>query len=89
MAAFAVLVVLSHLLFAQLTFMLAIVFTVVGKASRWRPWWLAARILIAALIVVTAQVVAPGDAAVWALGTGAVTWLVRTGRWDLAPRARR
>jgi hypothetical protein len=54
-----------------------------------RPWWLAARILIAALIVVTAQVVAPGDAAVWALGTGAVTWLVRTGRWDLAPRARR
>src|SRR5215831_16232006 len=42
MAAFAVLVVLTHLLFAQLSFMLAIVFTVVGKASRWRLWWLTA-----------------------------------------------
>jgi hypothetical protein len=42
MAAFAMLVVLTHLLFAQLTFMLAVVFTVVGKASRWRLWWLAA-----------------------------------------------
>ena len=42
MAAFAMLVVLAHLLFAQLTFMLAVVFTVVGKVSRWRLWWLAA-----------------------------------------------
>jgi hypothetical protein len=54
-----------------------------------RPGWLAVRFLIAALVVVIAQVVAPGDPAVWALGTGAVTWLVRTGRWDLAPRPRR
>jgi len=42
MATFAMLVVLAHLLFAQLTFMLAVVFTVVGKVSRWRLWWLAA-----------------------------------------------
>jgi hypothetical protein len=41
MAAFAVLVLLGHLLFAQLTFVLAVVFAVVGKASRWRLWWLA------------------------------------------------
>jgi hypothetical protein len=41
MAAFAVLVLLGHLLFAQLTFVLAIVFAGVGKASRWRLWWLA------------------------------------------------
>jgi hypothetical protein len=54
-----------------------------------RPAWLAARILLAALVVVIAQVAAPGDPAVWALGVGAVTWLGRTGRWDLAPRARR
>jgi hypothetical protein len=54
-----------------------------------RPVWLAARILLAALVVVIAQVAAPGDPAVWALGVGAVTWLLRTGRWDLAPRARR
>jgi hypothetical protein len=54
-----------------------------------RPGWLAARVLLAALAVVIAQVAAPGDPAVWALGVGAVTWLVRTARWDLAPRARR
>ena len=46
MAAFAVLVVLAHLLFAQLTFMLAVVFTVVGKVSRWRLWWLAAPVAV-------------------------------------------
>jgi hypothetical protein len=40
MAAFAVLVLLAHVLLAQLTFVLAVVFTVVSKASRWRLWWL-------------------------------------------------
>jgi hypothetical protein len=40
-AAFAVLVLLAHLLFAQLTFVLAVVFAVVSKTSRWRLWWLA------------------------------------------------
>jgi hypothetical protein len=32
---------------------------------------------------------APGDPAVPALGVGAVTWLLLTGRLDLAPCARR
>jgi hypothetical protein len=54
-----------------------------------RPWWLAGRVVLAAVVVVIAQVAAPGDPAVWALGTGAVTWVVHTGRFDLAPRARR
>ena len=54
-----------------------------------RPWALAARVVLAAVVVLVAQVAAPGDPAVWALGTGAVTWLVRTGRFDLAPRVRR
>ena len=39
-AACAVLVLLGHLLFAQLTFILAAVFVSVSKASRWRLWWL-------------------------------------------------
>ena len=41
MAAFAVLVLLAHLMFAQLTFVLAAVFAVVSKTTRWRLWWLA------------------------------------------------
>lgn len=49
----------------------------------------AARVVLAALAVVIAQVAAPGDPAVWALAVGAATWLARTGRLDLAPRARR
>jgi hypothetical protein len=40
-AACAVLVLLVHLLFAQLTFILAAAFAAVSKASRWRLWWLA------------------------------------------------
>jgi len=40
-AACAVLVLLAHLLFAQLTLVLAVTFAVVSKASRWRGWWLA------------------------------------------------
>jgi hypothetical protein len=39
-AAFAVLVLFAHLLFAQLTFVLAVVFAGVSRASRWRLWWL-------------------------------------------------
>jgi len=39
-AVFAVLVLFAHLLFAQLTFVLAVVFAGVSKASRWRLWWL-------------------------------------------------
>jgi hypothetical protein len=40
-AACAVLLVIAHLLVAQLTLGLALAFTVVGSASRWRLWWLA------------------------------------------------
>lgn len=54
-----------------------------------RPWWLAARVAVAAGVVAVAQVAAPGDPAVPALGVGAVTWLARTARYDLAPRPRR
>ena len=39
-AACTVLVLLGHLLFAQLTFILAAVFVGTSKASRWRLWWL-------------------------------------------------
>jgi hypothetical protein len=41
-AAFAVLVLLAHLLFAQLTLVLAAVFAAVSRTTRWRLWWLAA-----------------------------------------------
>jgi hypothetical protein len=68
-------------------------------ASRWRqawaqvrygrPGWLAGRIVLAAAVVAGAELAAPGDPAVPALGVGAVTWLVLTGRLDLAPRSRR
>jgi hypothetical protein len=42
MATCAVLVLLGHLLLAQLTFVLAVVFAAVSKTTRWRLWWLAA-----------------------------------------------
>jgi hypothetical protein len=41
MAACAVFVLLAHLLFAQVTLVLAIALTAVSRASRWRLWWLA------------------------------------------------
>src|SRR5579862_3506598 len=40
-AACGVIVVLAHLLFAQLTLVLAIIFHLTTKATRWRPRWLA------------------------------------------------
>ncbi len=36
----AVAIVIAHLLLAQLTLVLALVFAAAGKASRWRLWWL-------------------------------------------------
>ena len=36
----AVLLLLGHLLLAQLTLGLAMAFTVTGRVSRWRLWWL-------------------------------------------------
>ncbi len=37
----AVALLLAHLLLAQLTLVLALAFVAVGKATRWRLWWLA------------------------------------------------
>lgn len=54
-----------------------------------RPGRLAARVVVAAGAAVLAGVVAPGAAAVPGVAVGVVTWLVVTGRYDLAPRARR
>ena len=42
MAACAVVILLAHLLLAQLTLVLAVVFAVASKISRWRLWWLLA-----------------------------------------------
>jgi hypothetical protein len=42
LAACAVTILVAHLLLAQLTLALALVFAVVSKTSRWRPWWLLA-----------------------------------------------
>ena len=54
-----------------------------------RPWRLAARITMAAAVPLVAQLTSPADSAVPALAVGAFTWLLLTGRFDLAPRARR
>jgi hypothetical protein len=63
--------------------------TVLARVRCGRPIWLAGRIVVAAAVVAGAQLAAPGDPAVPALAVGAATWLVLTGRLDLAPRTRR
>jgi hypothetical protein len=60
-----------------------------ARVRHGRPGWLAARIGLAAALVTGAQLVAPGDPAVPAMAVGAFTWLVLTGRLDLAPKIRR
>ncbi len=60
-AACGVLALLVHLLFAQLTLILAIIFYAVGRVSRWRPQWLAVPAVIG---VVWALAEGPGRA--WA-----------------------
>lgn len=59
-AACAVLVVLAHLLLAQLTFVLAVAFAVNTRLSRWRLWWLIAP---AAAGLVMTLAIGPGHAA--------------------------
>jgi hypothetical protein len=54
-----------------------------------RPAWLAARVILAGAVIAIAELAAPGDPAIPALGVGAATWLLLTGRLDLAPRLRR
>jgi hypothetical protein len=55
-----VLILLAHLLLAQLTLGLALVFAVTGRVSRWRLWWLTAP---AAAGFAWALVIGPGSAA--------------------------
>ncbi|HEX6449882.1 MAG TPA: hypothetical protein VF060_10515 [Trebonia sp.] len=59
-AACVVLLLAAHLLFAQLTFLLVVVFTGIGKATRWRPSWL---VLPAAAGVVWTLAIGPAAAA--------------------------
>ena len=42
MAVCAVAILVAHLLVAQLTLVLAVVFALIGKTTRWRLWWLLA-----------------------------------------------
>jgi hypothetical protein len=60
MAACAVLLVVAHLLLAQLTLVLVLAFIMIGQASRWRLWWLT---VPAAAGVAWALLVGPGQAA--------------------------
>jgi hypothetical protein len=59
-AALGVLLVLAHLVFAQLTIVFAIVFYTITKITRWRPQWLA---VPAAVGVVWALAIGPATAA--------------------------
>ncbi len=58
-AALGVLAVLAHLVFAQFTMVLAIVFYAITKVARWRPQWLA---IPAAVGVVWALAIGPATA---------------------------
>lgn len=60
LAACAVALLAAHLVFAQLTFVLAVVFAGIGKASRWRLSWLAAP---AAAGLIWTLAIGPGNAA--------------------------
>jgi hypothetical protein len=81
-AACAVLIIVVHLLVAQLTLGLALVFTLIGQASRWRLWWLAAP---AAAGLAWALVTGPAQAAAgFAAGSGHV--LDYLGQGQLAQR---
>jgi curved DNA-binding protein CbpA len=60
-----------------------------ARVRHGRPGWLLVRVLLAAAVPLAAELAAPGDPAVPALAAGALTWLVLTARFDLAPRARR
>jgi hypothetical protein len=59
-AACAVLALLAHLLLAQLTLVLTLLFIAAGRVTRWRLWWLAGP---AAAGLVWALAVGPGRAA--------------------------
>ena len=79
----AVAILMAHLLLAQLTLVLALVFVVVSKASRWRLWWLAAP---AAAGLAWTLAAGPAHAAAgFAAGPSAILW--HLGGGHLAGRA--
>jgi hypothetical protein len=82
MAACAVLLVVAHLLVAQLTLGLAVAFAVIGRASRWRLWWLAGP---AAAGLAWALVAGPSQAAA-GFAAGSAHVLDYFGRGQLAQR---
>ena len=82
MAACAAAIVVAHLLVAQLTLGLAIVFTVIGSASRWRLWWLTGP---AAAGLAWALAVGPAQAAA-GFAAGSAHVLDYFGQAQLAPR---
>jgi hypothetical protein len=82
MAACAVLIVVAHLLVGQLTLGLAVVFTVIGSASRWRLWWLMGP---AAAGLAWALAVGPAQAAA-GFAAGSAHVLDYLGQGQLAPR---
>src|SRR5450755_895772 len=69
-AVLAMVALLAHLLFAQLTLVLSVAFWATGKISRWRPQWLA---IPAAVGLVWALAIGPARAAAgFAAGPGQV-----------------
>ncbi len=79
MAGCAVLLLLGHLLLAQLTLGLAVAFTVTGRVSRWRLWWLTGP---AAAGLIWALAIGPGPAAA-GFAAGPAHILGYLGRRDL------
>jgi len=76
----AVTILVAHLLLAQLTLLLALLFVLVSKATRWRLGWLAWP--VAAGLVWTLAV-GPGDAiAGFTAGPSGILWHLRGGRLD-------
>jgi len=73
----AVAVLAAHLLLAQLTLVLAVVFAVVSKASRWRLWWLLAP---AAAGLAWTLAIGPGRALTgFAAGPSGILWHLNGG----------
>jgi hypothetical protein len=82
-AAYAVAILVAHLLLAQLTLVLAVIFVAVNKASRWRAWWLLAP---AAVGLAWTLAAGPGSAlAGFTAGPSSILWHLEGGH--LAGRA--
>jgi curved DNA-binding protein CbpA len=64
----------------------ALLATATWRVSHGRPWRLAARLLAAVAVGAVAVIAVGWQPASAAIGTGALTWLLLTGRGDLAAR---